>query len=151
MRGPVRLALASAAFTALATLTGAARACNLCLEDKIAATYDWQVVSMARRQGHTVVFTAIEGAVTPEDARRDGRLIRAISGVRGVDAGSVRLSPQPPAVSFACDLARRSVGAMLARANETLRPPGFRLTLVRVGAPEGQAIHRAATATTRLQ
>jgi hypothetical protein len=116
----------------------AALACDACLEDKIAATYDWQIVSSAKRAGHTVVFTAIQGPVAPGDAGLERRLSR-LSVTPGVDAGSMRTSLAPPALSFACDLRRRKVAEVLAAMNRALRDSGLRLALVRVGAPSGPA------------
>jgi hypothetical protein len=115
--------------------TSVARACDACLEDKIAATYDWQVVSVAKRQRHTVIFTAIKGGVAPGNVALKDRLVRDLSIVRGVDAGTVRVSLAPPAVSFASDLERRSAAELLATMNERLHGAGLRLQLVRVGAP----------------
>ena len=74
-----------------------ARACNACLEDKIAATYDWQVVSAAKARGHIVVFAAIHGPVAPADSALARRLARQLGGVAGVDAGTPRVSLAPPA------------------------------------------------------
>jgi hypothetical protein len=138
MTPPARATLA-AIFLAATIDAGTARACNICIEDKIAATYDWQVVSAAAHSGHTVVFAALEGPVTPGDASFEASLRRRLVAVQGIDAGSLRTSLAPPAVSFAADLRRRRVGDVLAAMNRALRTSGHAVTLVRVGAPAGRA------------
>jgi hypothetical protein len=112
-----------------------ARACDACLEDKIAATYDWQIVSAAKRQGHTVVFGAIKGPLSPGDEGVKRRLGHTLAAIPGIDAGSVRVSLAPPAISFATDLKRHAAAALLATMNERLHGSGLRLVLLRVGAP----------------
>jgi len=131
----VALLLLALGMSTLATRT--ARACQMCVEDKIAATYDWPVVTAAKRQGHTVVFTAIKGRVPPEDKAVARRLTEMVAAVRGVDAGSVRVSLSPPALSFAADLRRRSAERLLRAANDRLRAMNLTLTVVRIGAPAG--------------
>lgn len=110
-------------------------ACDACLEDKIAATYDWEVVSAAKRQGHTVIFTAIQGPVGPQDQRLRRRLREELLAVPGVDAGSVRVALSPPAVSFSSNLTKRRVDAILQAANQRLRTVRLKLVVVRIGAP----------------
>jgi hypothetical protein len=116
-----------------------ARACNACVEDKVAATYDWQVVSAAKARGHTIVFTAIRGTVAPGDSALARKLARQIGGVAGVDAGTPRISLAPPAASFAFDPARHSVTQLLAAINARLKSSGLSLSVVRVGAPGAAA------------
>jgi len=117
--------------------TPRARACNACLEDKVAATYDWQVVSTARRRGHQVVFVAIQGKVAPRDSALARTLDRRISAIKGVDAGTVRVSLVPPAASFACDPARDSPQRLIEAMNRALRPSQLRLAIVSLGVPRG--------------
>src|SRR5262249_44340801 len=112
-----------------------ASACNACLEDKIAATYDWRVVSQAKERGHTVVFAAIRGAVSPGDSTLARAVQRRLAVVRGVDPGTVRVSLAPPAASFACDGVHAAPRTVIAAANRALASSGHSLALVRVGAP----------------
>jgi hypothetical protein len=112
-----------------------ARACNACLEDKIAATYDWQVVAAAKERGHTVVFTAVRGRVAPRDSALARTLSRKLAAVHGVDPGTVRVSLAPPAASFACDAAHAPPATVIAAANRALAPSGVSLAMVRQGAP----------------
>jgi hypothetical protein len=119
----------------LALWPAAASACNACREDKIAATYDWQVVSAAKERGHTVVFAAIQGRVAPRDSALARTLRRRLGALHGVDPGTVRVSLAPPAASFACAAAASEPGAVVAAANRALAPSGLSLAIVRVGAP----------------
>jgi hypothetical protein len=116
-----------------------ARACNACREDRVAASYDWQVVERARQRGHVVVFTAIRGAVRPGDVAITAAIERAVGSAAGVDAGTVRVSLAPPATSFACDPRRRSPQRLLAEVNRRLLPRRLALELVQVGASSAPA------------
>jgi len=124
----------------LAAVAPHARACNACLEDKIAATYDWQVVSAAQARGHTIVFTAIAGKVKADDPALAKKLARQIGAVRGVDPGTPRVSLSPPAASFSFDPAHGSALKLLKAINQTLAPSGLSLRIVRVGAPGAAAV-----------
>lgn len=114
---------------------GSAGACNACLEDKIAATYDWQVVRAAKGRGHTVVFTAVRGKVAPGNAALARTLARTVGAQHGVDAGTVRVSLAPPAASFACSATQNRPATVIAAANRALAPSGLSLAIVRIGAP----------------
>jgi hypothetical protein len=131
--------IAAVFLTALALPVEPVRACNVCLEDKIAATYDWQVVANARRTGHQVVFVAIQGNVAPRDEALTRRLVHQLGTVPGVDVGTVRVSLAPPAASFACDPGHHPPAQVVATMNRALRPQGLMLAIVRVGAPGGNA------------
>jgi len=123
--------------TASCGMTGRAGACNACREDKIAATYDWQVVSASQSRGHTVVFTAISGPVRPGDSALEETLRRTVGSVRGVDPGTVRVSLAPPAMSFACAADKSAPSSLIAGINRRLQPRHLKLSLVQVGAPAG--------------
>jgi len=81
---------------------GMARACGHCLEDKIAATYDAAVLKLAARRGLVVVFTEIRGPAAGAPPELAARIRRAIESAPGVEPGTVRVSLDPPAASFAC-------------------------------------------------
>jgi len=92
--------LLCAAVTALAVAP--ARACGICDEDKVAATYDHTVVERAASKGHLVVYCAVTG---PLDAKR----VRAAARhVKGLDLASLRTSAEPAALSFALDGSRQT-------------------------------------------
>ena len=83
----------------------AALACGVCIEDKVAAVYDYDVVSRALGQGHHVAFFAMEGpnAAGPE-ARR---MLESLAGsAAGVDRGSSRVSLETRSLSVAYDSRR---------------------------------------------
>lgn len=104
----------------------AALGCGTCVEDKIAATYDYDVVQQASARRHVVVFAAVEA---PADAHA---LARAAARVPGVDRASVRTAESPRALSFALDPRRASPKAALAAIERAPGLAGLRLTLVRV-------------------
>jgi hypothetical protein len=100
-----------AAIFVAAILAGTAiqvSACGACVEDKVAATYDYDVVQHAIARGDVVVFCDVKGRV---DA---GRLRMALRKVVGVDKASIRVSTAPQAVSFALDTAKQSIAAAAA-------------------------------------
>ena len=114
---------------ALASLAPAAWACGVCIEDKVAATYDHEVVVRAAAKGKVMVFCEVAG---PLDARR---IRRAARSVRGVDPASLRISSQPAALSFALD-AQQSPQAAVSDMQRGI-PAGTHVAIVRVIAPSG--------------
>lgn len=123
MRRAAGLALAGALLA-----SGAAWPCGVCVEDKVAATYDHAVIGRAAGAGHVVVFAEVRG--------RDGGAVsaarRAAARVRGIDPASVRASEEPAALSFALDERVRSPSEALAAVRAAARPPGFELRLLKV-------------------
>ncbi|HVV95553.1 MAG TPA: hypothetical protein VHC92_00290 [Rhodanobacteraceae bacterium] len=91
-------------FTAiLAGVSTQAWACGACVEDKVAATYDYAVVQHAMARGDVVVFCDVRGELDAD------RLRKAVRKLGGVDAASIRVSTAPQAVSFALDTAKQSI------------------------------------------
>jgi hypothetical protein len=86
--------LASACCAALLLHAGLAQACGVCVEDKVAATYDHAVVQRASARRQVVVFCEIVG---PVDA---ARIRKAVQRAPGLDAASLRVSEIPAAISF---------------------------------------------------
>jgi len=108
---------------------GVAWACGACDEDKIAATYDHEVIGRAIAGHKRVVFVAIDG---PVDAAKIGRRVAAAaSKVPGVASGSLRTSLSPTAFSFALDAAQEAEVAV-AGFRKAVRDPSARLTVVRI-------------------
>ena len=125
----MRRALILMATAIAAGAPSSSRACGACVEDKVAATYDHTVIRTAIARHQQVVFVAIDG---PVSAREMGARIKAAaSKVRGVQAGTLRLSMAPPAFSFTLDAALRPEAA-LAAFREAVGDKSARLTLVRV-------------------
>jgi hypothetical protein len=119
-----------------AVLSAPSQACGVCIEDKIAATYDHAVVTRAGTQRHLVVFGEIGGAVDVRAMLE--KLPPAAARVRGIDRGTVRTSAAPPAFSFALDPAARTPESAVADLQRRLRTQGATLTVLRVvGADAG--------------
>ena len=112
------------------TLAAVSLACGVCVEDKIAATYDYGIVMAATAKGHVVVFGQIDGAVDMQ--RVNGKIAAAAARMRGVDRGTVRTSISPAAFSFALDPAAQAPDAAVAELQKRLRGQGLRLSVLRV-------------------
>ncbi len=119
----------TAAFTAAIAVAAfapaASHACGACAEDKIAATYDHATVERAAARGDVTVFCSVAGQVPAQ------RLKDAAQKARGVNPQSVRVSAQPPALSFAVDPRRQSPQAAIDAIQAGL-PQGTRLTTLRL-------------------
>lgn len=118
------------ALAALAVHAGDARACGVCIEDRIAVAYDHAVVTRAIAQNHVVVFAAIDGMAGAEDLARDASA--AARRVRGVDRDSVRSASAPVALSFALDPRAQSPEAAVADIEKRAKTPGLKLSVLRV-------------------
>jgi len=123
-----RLALACCA--ALLLHAGIAQACGVCVEDKVAATYDYAVVQRASAQGQVVVFCEIVG---PVDA---ARIRKASAKVRGLDASTVRVSETPAAISFVVDAKNQSPQAAAAAIQQGLAK-GIEVKVLRLADSNG--------------
>jgi uncharacterized protein (DUF2236 family) len=122
------------------TLAAPAFACGVCVEDKIAVTYDQAVITQAARSGQLVVFAAVEGAA---DAKRSSvALKRAASRVHGIDGASVRVATDPAAVSFALDAKARTPEQALKAIEQGAGPLGLHLTMLRVVEPDARTMPR---------
>jgi hypothetical protein len=128
--------LARACLTMLATaMVGAtgsmAFACGFCIEDKIAAVYDYAVVTRAFSQKHQVVFFAVEGKMAAGDEAR--RKVQAlVESVVGIDRGSARLSAEPSALSAAFNPARTPFAAMERSLTRKLAAYGLSIAVLRI-------------------
>lgn len=91
-----------------------ALACGVCIEDKMAATYDHAVVTRAMEHRHVVVFCEIRGEM------QAARLRKAASRVAGIDIATVRTSAEPAALSFVVDPRKQSPEAAVARLQRAL-------------------------------
>jgi hypothetical protein len=86
----------------LALQGGTAHACGHCVEDKVAAVYDYAVVTQARAQRHQVAFFALDGTIVPSSAIKHD-IEAAARSIKGVDKGSVRVSLELASLSFSFD------------------------------------------------
>jgi len=109
----------------------AAHACGYCVEDGIAATYDHAVIQHALGARHQVAFFALEGRLAGGDALR-GAIQRALASTVGIDRGSIRVSIENAALSFAFDPRRRPLGVVLREVHRKLADVGLSLMLIRV-------------------
>ncbi len=88
-----------------------ANVCGHCVEDKIAAVYDYAVVTQAHSQQHQVVFFAIDGTYKPDEGLRRS-IETMVKAIDGVNKGSVRVSLELAALSAAFDPKKTSSAAM---------------------------------------
>lgn len=119
------------ALVALGVSAAAALACGVCVEDRVAAVYDHDVVERALASGHHVAFWALEGVGLGRPAQ-DKEIVRALDGIAGVARGSVRVSLPHATVSFAFDPARAPLPVLLGAARRTLASRGLTPTPLRV-------------------
>ena len=109
-------------------MSGAAYGCGVCIEDKIAATYDHAVIRDAIAAHRQVIFVALDG----NDATRIGeRIASAVVRVPGMQKASVRYAVAPPALSFAVakDVAP---GKALAAFQKAVAGMDVRMRIVRI-------------------
>ncbi|CAN5325549.1 hypothetical protein BH11PSE11_BH11PSE11_29050 [soil metagenome] len=109
----------------------AAGACGVCIEDKVAATYDHDVVVKATREKQTVVFLEIEGLATKAAPDREW-LMRTIAKTPGVERGSVRVSVEQAAVSFAIHAGKHAPVEVQKSINKNLAAHRLQLKLIRL-------------------
>ena len=108
----------------LAIAAPAVWACGVCIEDKVAATYDHAVMQRAAASGKAMVYCEVHGSL---DVRRWQSAARQ---VRGLDPASVRVSREPAAISFALDTSQQSPQAAVAAVQKAV--PGSRMAIVRL-------------------
>ena len=126
----LRARLALGACVAALLAPGTAAPCGVCIEDKVAATYDHAVVTRAVDRGQLMVFAEVRGGGTAAALTQAAR--RAAMGVRGIDRASVRVSEQPAGLSFALDARARKPADALAEVQRAARVPGLELALLKV-------------------
>jgi hypothetical protein len=134
----MRSFIALGVLTLSATLPASSLACGVCVEDKVAATYDHAVVMKAEARHHLVVFGEIDGAVSIETVTAS--ILAAARRVQGIDRGTVRTSASPPAFSFALDPAARTPDSAVAELQKRLRTQGVKLSLLRVMSSDTKAV-----------
>jgi len=124
------LALA-ALFAAHFGVTGAARACGVCVEDKMAAVYDHAVVTRALSQKHHVAFFHVEGTLVAGEATK--RALERIAGsMASADKGGVRVSVESASLSVAFDPQRTAVAALQKEIERRLAAKKLSLMLMQV-------------------
>ena len=114
------------AFFLVSLLAGEALACGYCVEDKIAAVYDYAAVQQAASRKQTTVYFAIDGRI----GEQAPKLQKLVSSVPGVQQGSARVSVEAAALAVAFDPARVSLGVLQRNLEAKLRPLGLSLLLL---------------------
>lgn len=122
----------AAALSVLAGIRTPAGACGHCIEDKVAATYDFGVLTRAARRGHVVVYTEIRGPAAGAGPALRAFVVHALASIPGVDPGTVRVSLDPPAASFACDSATPTPGKLIAAVAPRLAAKGLSLNVIQI-------------------
>ncbi|MCD6042575.1 MAG: hypothetical protein K0R40_2178 [Burkholderiales bacterium] len=105
--------------------------CGVCIDDKVASSYDHAVVMQAKQRGHEVAFFAIEGPLV-RSAETRGAVLRAIRSASGVQGASARVSLENAALSFAYDPARTTHAAVGAALDARLAERRLSLRFLRV-------------------
>ncbi len=103
--------------------------CGACIEDKVAATYDYGVLERAQSEHRVVVFAEIRGNQEAKKLERAAAF--AAKNVRGIDPASVRSAHAPLALSFALD-ERIAPEVALSNVAKAAKIPGLELVAVRV-------------------
>jgi hypothetical protein len=116
--------------TLLALLFAAspALACGVCVEDKIASTYDHAVIKQAVARKHSVAFFHIDGPVT-SDAKH--WLEATIAATAGIDKGSGRVAVHTSTLSVAYDPRRTSLAQLQASLEKRIASRSLSLLLLR--------------------
>ena len=106
-------------------------ACEVCVEDHVAATYDYAVIAKAEEKGQHVLFVAVRGhdAGAP---RSEAALRKALAAVPAVDRSSIRFSAFPTAASFAWNPKGGTSGEVLRTVNGGLGGSGLTVVALKV-------------------
>ena len=113
-----------AVFTVMIALAPRTFACGYCVEDKIAAVYDYASVTQAAAQKHTVAYFAIDGAIRGTRMGLES-LIRQSAAIR-----SARVSVESASLAVVFDPRRASLDAVQRGLEEKLKPLGLSLLLL---------------------
>jgi len=109
---------------------GEAAACGVCVDDKVAAAYDYAVVARAHQRGQVMVYAEPAGVGDPGAAMK--RVAAAAAHVRGIDPASVRSSAAPASIGFALDPRVSRPEQALKSLATAARVPGLTLATLRV-------------------
>lgn len=106
-------------------------ACGHCVEDKMAAVYDFTVVSKAQALRQHVAFVAIDGSFST-DAKTRGAITEIVRMAEGVERTSVRVSLELAALSFAYDPTRASFASIHRSIAKQLSRTGLRISEIKI-------------------
>lgn len=119
------------ALAIVAVTSSAAHACGYCIEDRMAAVYDHQVMARAAASGHRIAFFAVQGPQITDSATAQA-MRRDVERVAGVDRGSVRYSGDLAALSLSFDPRATPYGALDRALGRTLGARGLGLGLINI-------------------
>lgn len=105
--------------------------CGVCIDDKVASSYDHAVVTQAKQRGHEVAFFAIDGSLPVRDDVRSA-VLRAVQVTPGVQRGTARVSLENAALSFAYDPRRAEQSLIVSGIEKKLYARGLSLRFLRV-------------------
>lgn len=108
-----------------------ASACGHCVEDKMAAVYDFGVVSKAQALHQHVAFLAIDGTISG-DAMTQRAIADMVRTAEGVERASVRVSLELAALSFAFDPKRASFASIQRSVGKQLSRIGLRVSEIKI-------------------
>lgn len=106
-------------------------ACGVCIEDKVAATYDHQVIAKAMLEDHTVLFLEVTGLASGAPQMKQF-ISGVVEGARGVDHGSARVSLDQAAVSFAFNSNAYTPQDVIKRISQKLSSQHINVKLIRI-------------------
>ena len=92
--------------------------CGVCDEDKVAATYDHEVIARATAARQHVVFVAMDWPVEPQAFAK--RVAAVAPRVRGVRTGSIRTALAPVTFSFVLDPSMQTPAGAVAELSRLL-------------------------------
>ena len=130
MRTSVRRWRRTALAGLLAGTSALGFACGFCIEDRVAAVYDHDVVAGAIAQRRHVAFFALEGPLAANEASR--RAIVTALEAAGALPGTTRVALENAACSVAYDPRRTSLATLVKRANKPLAARGLALATLRM-------------------
>ena len=111
---------------ALLAFAPPALACGYCVEDKIAAVYDYAALTQAHAKKHTTVYFAIDGAIRDPASS----LKEVVERTKGVEKGSARVSVEAGALAVSFDPRRTSLPVLQSGLEKALKPRGLELLLL---------------------
>jgi hypothetical protein len=114
----------------LAALSATAFACGHCIEDRVAAVYDYQVERQADRERLRIAYVGVTGARAEGQATAD-RVAAALRDIPAAAKETIRTSASPAAASFAWRGDDAVLRDTIQTVNRQLAPSGIKLEILR--------------------
>jgi hypothetical protein len=96
-------------------------ACGHCIEDKVAAVYDYRIVAKAVHEKHIVAFFGIEGPLVVNATSKQD-IQKTINNINGVDPNTSRISLETGSISLAFNPTLLTYPALLDSLDKRLHP-----------------------------